>query len=407
MRETILESVSYISIVGMGFIWRLATPSIVDRPNAAGGFTWGNYATKIFNIILQHHPNAIEYHLVNDRYDVELNIKDAEHQKRNSMFLVGSRNIFPSSNLAVPLARNFNSFFGNAKNKIRLQDFQFKELTEFTKNHEKTFVYTLQERWYSTDPVATLHCSFCHQHESDTRMFYHASKPDRRSDISSIAVDAEDADVAVIVSYASFKFEKELLLYRKKKILLCKQLCPGDMSSVIISLHALTGADAVSGFYGHSKKAIYEKVKKSEEAKQLITILGMHGILSEEDIKKCSLFLINFIYADKTSLTISQARSKKWKAMKNKTALRLPPDEYSFEQHLLRANYQAQIWYNFANPDAPSNPLDYGYTQEGLLVLQTLRTKEAWPISLRDLVHDETFESDDDESNDERRFLVL
>ena len=54
-----------------------------------------------------------------------MSIKDAEHQKRNSMFLEGSRNIFPSSNLAVPLARNFNSFFGNAKNKIRLQDFQF------------------------------------------------------------------------------------------------------------------------------------------------------------------------------------------------------------------------------------------------------------------------------------------
>ena len=31
----------------------------------------------------------------------------------------------------------------------------------------------------------------------------------------------------------------------------------------------------------------------------------MYDILSEEDIKKCSMFLINFIYADKTSLTIS------------------------------------------------------------------------------------------------------
>ena len=57
------------------------------------------------------------------------------------------------------------------------------------------------------------------------------------------------------------------------------------MSSIIISLHALTGADAVDGFYGHSKKAIYERVKKSEVAKQLIN-LGMYDILSEEDIKK-------------------------------------------------------------------------------------------------------------------------
>ena len=33
-------------------------------------------------------------------------------------------------------------------------------------------------------------------------------------------VDAEDTDVAVMACYGSFKFEKELLLYRKKKILL-------------------------------------------------------------------------------------------------------------------------------------------------------------------------------------------
>ena len=83
MHETTLESVSYISIVDIGFVWRLATPSIVDRESAEGDFAWGNYATKIFNIILQRNSNAMEYHLVNDRYDVELSIKDTEHQKRN------------------------------------------------------------------------------------------------------------------------------------------------------------------------------------------------------------------------------------------------------------------------------------------------------------------------------------
>ena len=133
MHETALEGVCYISIVDMGFIWRLATPSIADREIAEDDFTWGNYATKIFNIILQRHPNAIDYHLVNDRYDVELSIKDAEYQKRNSMFLEGSRNDFPSSNPAVPPARNFNGFFGNAKSKIRSQDFLFKSLRSLQK----------------------------------------------------------------------------------------------------------------------------------------------------------------------------------------------------------------------------------------------------------------------------------
>ena len=109
MHETTLEGVSYISIIDMDFIWRLATPSTADRESAEGDFTWRNY------------------------------------QKRNSMFVGGSRNIFPSSNLTVPPARKFNSFFENAENKIRLQDFLFKELTEFAKTHQKTFVYTLKE----------------------------------------------------------------------------------------------------------------------------------------------------------------------------------------------------------------------------------------------------------------------
>ena len=121
------------------------------------------YLGKLCNKTLQQHPNAIEYHLVNDRYDVELSIKDAEHQKRNSMFLEENRYIFPSSNLVVPPARNFNSFFENAKNKIRLQDFLFKELMEFAKNNQKTFVYTLKGRCYSINPVAMLHCFFSHQ----------------------------------------------------------------------------------------------------------------------------------------------------------------------------------------------------------------------------------------------------
>ena len=103
MHETTLEGVSCILIVDMGFIWRQATPSIADREIPEVDFTWGNYATKIFNIILQRHPNAIEYHLVNDRYYVELSIKDAEHQKGNSVFLEGSRNIFPSNNTSKKL----------------------------------------------------------------------------------------------------------------------------------------------------------------------------------------------------------------------------------------------------------------------------------------------------------------
>ena len=80
MHETALEGVCYISIVDMGFIWRLATPSIADREIAEDDFTWGNYATKIFNIILQRHPNAIEYNLVNTMLNCPLKMLNIKKQ---------------------------------------------------------------------------------------------------------------------------------------------------------------------------------------------------------------------------------------------------------------------------------------------------------------------------------------
>ena len=94
----------------------------------------------------------------------------------------------------------------------------------------------------------------------------------------------------------------------------------------------MTGADAVSHFYGRSKKAIYEKVRRSTEAQLLISNLGKHVVLP--DIKKCSTFLVKFIYDDKSSHTIAEARAKRWRGTKNKTTLRLAPDEDSFI-HLL------------------------------------------------------------------------
>ena len=131
-------------------------------------------------------------------------------------------------------------------------------------------------------------------------------------------VDVEDTDVAVIASYASFRFENELLFYRKKE----NTTMQAALSGIYVICHHIFTCTYWSlcgqWLQWTFKKAIYEKVKKSEEAKQLITNFEMYDILSEEDNKKCSMFLISFIYADKTSLTISQARSRKWKAMKNK-----------------------------------------------------------------------------------------
>lgn len=87
-------------------------------------------------------------------------------------------------------------------------------------------------------------------------------------------------------------------------------------------------------FMDIQKRPKIKKIKKSSEAQKLVSNLGKHDRLSEDDIMKCSKYLVKYIYRDKEITTIVEARARKLRVMKNKTTLRLPPDGDSFVQHL-------------------------------------------------------------------------
>ena len=110
----------------MGFIWRKCIPTAADRDQVANRYTWGDYAHKVFAIILERHPEAAEYHLINDRYDIDMSIKDAEHKKRSALLIGGAKNVFPSANENIPSANKFDSFFVNFEKETRLQVIQKK-----------------------------------------------------------------------------------------------------------------------------------------------------------------------------------------------------------------------------------------------------------------------------------------
>jgi len=72
----------YISLVDMGMIWRLATPTPED-PDAikrdGSHYRWSNYLDKICTIIISRHSDVRLIILVNDTYDRPFSIKDDEH----------------------------------------------------------------------------------------------------------------------------------------------------------------------------------------------------------------------------------------------------------------------------------------------------------------------------------------
>ena len=73
-RQPVLEVPSaYISLVDMGLIWRLASPTSDDRdaktPSGAD-YLWRNYLNKVCSMIYLRHNNATTIILINDNYTV-------------------------------------------------------------------------------------------------------------------------------------------------------------------------------------------------------------------------------------------------------------------------------------------------------------------------------------------------
>ena len=109
MDGTNLDDVAYLTVINMGYLWKLAAPT-ASNIEKKDKFTLVDYAERIFNTIKQRHPHAEENHLINDCYDVELSNKDAEHQQRNLLFIGRAKNVYPSRNDLFPPLRKCNAF---------------------------------------------------------------------------------------------------------------------------------------------------------------------------------------------------------------------------------------------------------------------------------------------------------
>ena len=139
--EEIIAAFREVAIADIGILWRKRIPNAVGRDQVASKFTSRGYARKIFTTILQRHPNAKEFHLINDRYDMGLSIKDAKQKKRSALFISGAKNVYPYSIDTIPQARKFSSFFANLETKIRLKTFLLDEFKELAPKKEINYTF--------------------------------------------------------------------------------------------------------------------------------------------------------------------------------------------------------------------------------------------------------------------------
>ncbi|KAJ8375735.1 hypothetical protein SKAU_G00063150 [Synaphobranchus kaupii] len=100
-----------------------------------------------------------------------------------------------------------------------------------------------------------------------------------------------------------------------------------EAADIIIPLHVITGSDHTSGFYGHGKKKVLEKVMTDPEARELL---------------------------GRVDVTCGQARASKWHKLK-KCTIHHPPDDDSLNLHVERTNYitYCQLHYNLLEHPSP------------------------------------------------------
>ena len=151
-------------------------------------------------------------------------------------------------------------------NKVRLQ--------KLVKEHMKTQVSRLSggiiycEGEMSTNlrtGAASVDFGFKHP-EADTMLLCAYAKLRAENYKEVVVLDSEDTDVYVQAAYVSHQLQGTLLIKRKNEFISCSAMLSEDVADIIIPLHVITGSDHTSGFYGHGKKKMLQKVISDPEA---------------------------------------------------------------------------------------------------------------------------------------------
>lgn len=243
----------------------------------------------------------------------------------------------------------------NSGNKIRLQKLVKEELKTQVGQVQGDIIYCEGE--VSTNlSTGMANGDYVFKHpEADTMMLAAYAKVRTTDYTGPVVLDCGDTDVFVQAAYVSQQIRGDLLIKHKNAFINCRALLSEEIADIIITLHVITGSDHTSGFYGHGKKKVLEKLMVVPEARELLGRVGESLELKDEVRADMKVFVLSIVYAEKKDVTCGQARASKWHKLKKKFMIRLPPDEDSLDLHVERTNYITfcQLHYNLQEHPSP------------------------------------------------------
>jgi len=391
----------HISLVDMGLIWRLATPTSDDREAVKRDglqYRWNDYLDKICNIVISRHADARLIILVNDRYDLQFSIKDDEHERRAAKHQ-HIPNVSPKPEDIFPGSVEFNKLMVNSDNKVRLQKLVMEQMKTHVGQVKGSIIYCKGEKSIDLSTcVPTTDFGFKHP-EADTMLLSVYARLRTNNVTGAVVIDSEDTDVYVQAAYVSHQLHGDLLIKRKDGLVNCHAMLSEDVANIIIPLHVITGSDHTSGFYGHGKKKLLEKCVNDPEARELLGRVGKSLELQDDIKADMKAFVLSKVYDENADGTCGQARASKWHKMKKKSTARLPPDDDTLNQHVERTNFitYCQLHYNLV--EHPS-PIGHGWEIINGKCKPVRHTSPALPkkLKLSDCPDDSNDECSDDES---------
>ena len=383
----------YIAIVDMGLLWRLAIPSIEDREKPDGSiYTWFDYGEKMLSLLMARHRKACQIICVNDQYTQHCSIKDSERIRRQKC-PVG--NVYMRKDDKFPSSREFLTILEKPENKTRLQVFLQSVFTEVNTPTEIVYIVVGGRANNLTMGEDMPQFAFSHA-EADTALFTTYSEVRFTNNAIPVVLDTEDTDAYVQAAYVAKQIEGPLYIRRKKEIISASGLCDESMVECFIPLHVISGSDHNSCFYGIGKKSIAGRVESSAEAKRLLSQCGAELPAAQSTLQDMEKFVIKYVYNDKKSKTMTEARVSKWRVQKIKSIMRLPPDTSSLRLHLQRANYLAYIQKQFMLKTHPS-PLGHGWSVVNGFCMPEKSSAPALPSSISVPVNIQSDEGSADE----------
>ncbi|XP_028417356.1 uncharacterized protein LOC114541753 [Dendronephthya gigantea] len=170
-----------------------------------------------------------------------------------------------------------------------------------------------------------------------------------RKSCKNIIIKSPDTDVLVIALNACLEIDANIYFEtgvgsarRIISLSNVRESLGHEWCSSLIGLHAFTGCDTTSAFYGKGKVSVLKVAKAREEYSHTFSNLGTELNPSEDLFTQLYHFVCH-LYGYQGYSDINRVRYEMFKSGKFDEEL-LPPNKDSLDQHINRANYQCFIW---------------------------------------------------------------